>query len=69
MRRKGNNVEVADHLGVSRMTVGKWRNRFIERRLVGLNDEPRLGAPRTIGGDDVEAVIVKTSGLSIVGPG
>jgi transposase len=55
-----NNIEVAQRLGVSRMTVGKWRNRFIECRLEGLHDEPRPGAPRTIGDDDVEAVIVKT---------
>src|SRR3989442_10509466 len=28
-------------------TVGKWRKRFIERRLEGLLDEPRVGGPRT----------------------
>ena len=54
------NIEVADRLGVGRMMVGRWRNRFIESRLDGLHDEPRPGAPRTIGDDDVEAVIVKT---------
>jgi transposase len=41
-------------------TVAKWRTRFIERRLEGLYDEPRVGAPRTISDEDVEAVIVKT---------
>ena len=41
-------------------TVAKWRTRFIERRLAGLYDEPRVGAPRTISDEDVEAVIVKT---------
>ena len=30
------------------------------RRLEGLYDEPRVGAPRTISDDEVEAVIVKT---------
>jgi len=55
-----NNIEVADRLGINRLTVGKWRNRFIESRLDGLHDEPRPGAPRLIGDDDVEAVIVKT---------
>ena len=34
--------------------------RFIERRLDGLYDEPRVGAPRTISDEAVEAVIVKT---------
>ena len=53
-------AEVAERLGVSRGTVGKWRRRFLEQRLAGLHDEPRPGAPRTIGDDDVEAVIVKT---------
>ena len=38
----------------------KWRTRFIERRLDGLYDEPRVGAPRTISDEAVEAVIVKT---------
>ena len=37
----GANVEVADRLGVTRATVGKWRRRFVERRLDGLHDEPR----------------------------
>jgi transposase len=39
--------------------VGKWRRRFVERRLDGLLDEPRPGAPREIGDDDVERVVVK----------
>jgi transposase len=56
----GSNTEVAGRLGVNRMTVGKWRARFVERRLDGLLDEPRPGAPRTIGDDDVERVIVAT---------
>ena len=54
------NVEVADRLGVNRMTVGKWRSRFVSDRLDGLHDEPRPGGPRSIGDDDVERVIVKT---------
>jgi transposase len=56
----GTDVAVAQRLGISRATVGKWRRRFIERRLDGLHDEPRPGAPRSIGDDDVERVIVKT---------
>lgn len=40
--------------------MGKWRQRFVARRLDGLLDEPRPGAPRQIGDDIVEAVIAKT---------
>jgi transposase len=56
----GSDGEVAARLGVHRMTVGKWRNRFVADRLDGLHDEPRPGAPRTVSDDDVERVIVKT---------
>jgi hypothetical protein len=31
----------------TRLTVGKWRRRFVEHRLEGLYDEPRIGALRT----------------------
>src|ERR1019366_9216176 len=54
------NRDVAQQLGVSQATVGKWRRRFIEHRLDGLSDDPRPGVPRTITDDQVEAVIVKT---------
>jgi transposase len=42
------NDEVARRLRVNKKTVGKWRSRFVERRLDGLLDEPRPGAPRKI---------------------
>jgi transposase len=54
------NQQVAKELRVSMPTVGKWRARFVTRRLDGLLDEPRPGAPRTISDEQVEAVIVKT---------
>ena len=41
-------------------TVGKWRERFIERRLEGSTTSRGSGAPRTISDEAVEAVIVKT---------
>ena len=56
----GTNTEIGERLGVTRATAAKWRNRFVERRLDGLWDEPRPGAPRTVTDDDVERVIVKT---------
>jgi transposase len=54
------NLAVADRLGVSPATVGKWRARFLAKRLNGLFDEDRPGPPRTITDDQVERVIVKT---------
>src|SRR5665647_509660 len=54
------NQQVAAAEGVNQVTVGKWRARFAARRLDGLHDEPRPGAPRTISDADVERVLVKT---------
>ena len=54
------NREIARRLGLTTQTVGKWRSRFESRRLRGLNDEPRCGAPRSISDAMVEAVIAKT---------
>src|SRR5712672_286278 len=51
---------VARRYRTTNTTVGKWRTRFITRRLEGLLDEPRVGGPRTISDAAVEAVIVKT---------
>src|SRR3954462_14530210 len=54
-----NTVVAARHPTTNR-TVGKGRRRFVETRLDGLYDEPRVGGPRTISDEEVEAVIVKT---------
>jgi transposase len=54
------NREIAQQLRVTAQTVGKWRTRFMSKRLDGLLDEPRPGAPRTIGDAIVEKVIAKT---------
>jgi len=53
-------TRVARRYRTTNTTVGKWRKRFIARRLEGLLDEPRVGGPRTISDADVEAVVVKT---------
>jgi transposase len=55
-----NNCEIADAVGVTRQTVRTWRERFAIDRLDGLDDEPRCGAPRKIGDDRIEAIVVKT---------
>jgi transposase len=54
------NNQVAARLRINRVTVGKWRSRFVEDRLDGLADEPRPGAPRTITDAMVERVVTKT---------
>ena len=51
------NTAVARKLGLTYQTVGKWRQRFLERRLDGLLDEPRPGAPRQVGDAQVEQVV------------
>jgi transcriptional regulator with XRE-family HTH domain len=40
--------------------VGKWRARFLKARLEGLYDEPRPGAPRKIGDDQIEQIVIQT---------
>ncbi len=51
------NTETAAELRVTIQTVGKWRQRFIEKRLDGLLDEPRPGTPRKLSEADVDRVL------------
>jgi transposase len=50
-------TEVAREVQLTRLTVGRWRRRFITKRVAGLLDEPRPGAPRTITDEHVERVV------------
>lgn len=54
------NQSVAQELRVTPQTVGKWRQRFVQRRVEGLLDEPRPGTPRKLGDSQVEKVVVRT---------
>jgi transposase-like protein len=47
----------ARQLGVSRPTVIKWRDRFAEHGIAGLQDEPRPGRPKVV---DDSAIIAAT---------
>ena len=51
------NKEIATRLGTMPNTVAKWRRRFAEQRLDGLYDEPRPGAPRQIGDEEIAETI------------
>lgn len=58
---RGSSVtDVAVGLEVTRDTVCIWRSRFLADRLEGLRYVPRLAAPGTINGDQVDLVITKT---------
>jgi hypothetical protein len=39
------NDQIAASLSVPRQIISKWRKRFFEERLAGLEDEPRAGRP------------------------
>src|SRR3954471_3214739 len=54
------NKAVAKKLRCSPGMVGKWRGRFLKSCLEGLYDEPRPGAPRKVGDDKIEAVVIQT---------
>src|SRR6478752_3433892 len=50
-------TDAARALGVSRPTVIKWRQRFAEQGIAGLDDEHRSGRPKTV---DDAAIIAAT---------
>jgi hypothetical protein len=52
------NQVLAAELSCSNATVGKWRHRFVERRLGGLADEHRPDVPRTIADDHVNGQFI-----------
>ncbi len=49
--------EIAKETGLSRVTISKWRKRFASRRIVGLEDLPRSGAPIRYGQKDVLGIV------------
>jgi putative transposase len=54
------NTEIASQLQWTKATVGKWRQRFIERRLSGLYDELRPGRPRSVSDEKVALLLRRT---------
>lgn len=53
------NAVVARRMGTTNATVGKWRRRFVERRISGLHDELRPGKPRSIEDERIAELINK----------
>jgi transposase len=53
-------LAIAERLGITRVTVAMWRGRFAAKRLDGLVDEPRPGAPRKIADDKIAEVVTTT---------
>ncbi len=54
------NQEIAQGLGITGATVGKWRERCRLQGMEGLSDEPRPGAPRKITDAKVEEAVTRT---------
>ena len=54
------NRDVAEQLGIHEATVCKWRGRFVKKRLAGLQDDPRPGAPRKVSDRAVERIVTMT---------
>jgi len=54
------NTTVARELRCARVTIGKWRTRFLQQGVDGLLDEPRPGQPRKLTDAQIEDVITRT---------
>lgn len=54
------NVDIARQLKMTNATVGKWRQRFFEQGISGLQDELRPGRPRPISDERVARLVGKT---------
>jgi transposase len=55
-----NNTQVGHRLHMTMQTVGKWRSRFVQKRLDGLLDEPRPGTSQRLTDKEVEQVVSMT---------
>jgi transposase len=54
------NIVIAERVGLSRLSVGKWRRRFAQYGIEGLHDELRPGCPRTIEDERIAKLINQT---------
>jgi len=56
------NQSIASQMGITQATVSKWRTRFSRQGVMGLYDQPRSGAPRSIDDQRVAQLIRRTLG-------
>ena len=54
------NTVIAQRVGLSIKMVGIWRQRFIDQGLMGLYDQAKPGAPRSISDEQVAQLVKKT---------
>lgn len=54
------NTEIADHLHLSKPTVGIWRKRYLDHGIQGLHDELKPGRPRTVSDEKIAMLVRKT---------
>ena len=54
------NSAVAQRLGTTNATVGKWRRCFVAQRIAGLHDELRPGKPRSIDDERIADLLTTT---------
>jgi putative transposase len=54
------NTMIAQKLGLSRVSVGLWRQRYLDYGIQGLHGELRPGRPRTISDERVASLVRKT---------
>src|SRR3990172_5978279 len=54
------NTVIAEELGLSKPTVGLWRQRYLRQGVPGLYDELRPGGPRSIGDERIALLLRRT---------
>jgi putative transposase len=54
------NTEISEHLHLSKPCVGKWRQRYLDAGIQGLNEALRPGRPRSLADERIALVVRKT---------
>ncbi len=54
------NLQIAEHVGMNRINVGKWRRRYAADEIGGLYDQLRAGRPRSIADEQISELLELT---------